>query len=223
MKVLLVEDDLEISQFITKYLNDKGCSVTTAHNRSDIDFNVNGSNSFDCIVLDRLIETIDTQRYLPDFKKKWPQTPIIVLSAISTPDERTKLLDLGADDYLGKPFSASELFARIQARSRNNVQPHDTFLKSGNTVLDTLKRKVIVNHKDITLPSKEFLLLQILLKDASRVWSKVDLLESIWGSYLNVESNVVETTIMNLRKKLNEIESNIVIKNSRNSGYWIET
>lgn len=222
MKILFIEDDSEISQFVTTYLNGKGCAVSVALNRSDIDHVLRSLEVFDCIILDRLIETVDTQRYLPDFRKKWPQTPIIILSAISTPEERTRLLELGADDYLGKPFSAHELYARVRARSKPPAELSEQFLKSGNTILDTLKRKAMVNQKELSLPSKEFLLLQILLKDSSRVWSKIDLLESIWGTYLNVESNVVETTIMNLRKKLADLGSNIVIKNSRNSGYWIE-
>jgi DNA-binding response OmpR family regulator len=223
MKILLVEDDNEISQFVCQYLNTKGVATTTAMNRSDIEAVIRAQEAFNCIILDRLIENIDTKTLLPQFKKVWPNTPIIILSAISSPEEKTELLNLGADDYLGKPFSAGELLARIQARSRNIAPMSEQFLKLGNTVVDMIKRKVLVNEQNIVLPSKEFLLLQILIKEPGKVWSKTDLLDSIWGSYLKSESNVVETTIMNLRKKLSDMGSDINIKNSRNSGYWIET
>lgn len=223
MKILLVEDDAEISQFVSQYLNTKGLAVTTAMNRSDIETFFRTQEPFSCIVLDRLIENIDTKTLLPQFKKTWPNIPIIILSAISTPEEKTELLNMGADDYLGKPFSAGELLARIQARSRNTASASEQFLKIGNTVVDVIKRKVLVKDQNVVLPSKEFLLLQILVKEPGKVWSKTDLLDSIWGTYLKSESNVVETTIMNLRKKLAEMSSDIQIKNSRNSGYWIET
>lgn len=223
MKVLLIEDDNEISQFVSQYLNTKGVAVTTALSRLDIESAMRTKEAFSCIVLDRLIENIDTKSLLPDFKKIWPQVPIIILSAISTPEEKTELLNLGADDYLGKPFSAGELLARIQARSRNIQVSQEQFLRQGNTVVDLLKRKVLVKDQQLSLPSKEFLLLQNLMKEPGKVWSKTDLLDSIWGTYLKSESNVVETTIMNLRKKLSEMGSDIQVKNSRNSGYWIET
>lgn len=222
MKVLLVEDDAEICQFVSQYLNTKGLAVTTASNRSDIEACLRAREPFTCIILDRLIETIDTKNLLPEFKKTWPNVPIIILSAISTPEEKTELLNMGADDYLGKPFSAGELLARVQARSRNIQTTQEQFLRLGNTVVDLLKRKVTVNDIHATLPSKEFLLLQNLMKEPGKVWSKTDLLDSIWGTYLKSESNVVETTIMNLRKKLTEMDSNLQVKNSRNSGYWIE-
>ena len=222
MKILLVEDDSEISQFVCQYLNTKGVATTTAMNRSDIEAVLRTQEPFNCIILDRLIENVDTKTLLPQFKKAWPNIPIIILSAISSPEEKTELLNMGADDYLGKPFSAGELLARIQARSRNIAPQSEQFLKLGNTIVDVIKRKVLINEQSIVLPSKEFLLLQILIKEPGAVWSKTDLLDNIWGTYLKSESNVVETTIMNLRKKLSEMDSNINIKNSRNSGYWIE-
>lgn len=222
MKILLVEDDNEISQFVCQYLNTKGVAVTPAMNRSDIEAAFRSQEPFSCIVLDRLIENIDTKTLLPQFKKTWPNTPIIVLSAISSPEEKTELLNMGVDDYLGKPFSAGELLARIQARSRNVAPTTEQFLKLGNTVVDVIKRKVLVKDQQVVLPSKEFLLIQILIKEPGKVWSKTDLLDSIWGTYLKSESNVVETTIMNLRKKLADMQSDLNIKNSRNSGYWIE-
>lgn len=222
MKILIIEDDTEIAAFVSQYLNTKGVAVTLAANRSEIEAALRRKEDFTCIVLDRLIENFDTKSLLPDFKKTWPQVPIIVLSAISTPEEKTELLNMGVDDYLGKPFSAGELYARIQARSRQNFVAQEQFLRLGNTIVDVLKRKVIVNEQQLSLPSKEFLLLQNLVKEPGKVWSKTDLLDSIWGTYLKSESNVVETTIMNLRKKLLEVGSNIQVKNSRNSGYWIE-
>lgn len=222
MKVLFIEDDAEICQFVSQYLNTKGLSVTLANNRSEIEACLRARDTFSCIILDRLIENFDTKSLLPEFKKNWPTVPIIILSAISTPEEKADLLNRGADDYVGKPFSAGELYARIQARSRGVQLSQEQFLRLGNTVLDLLKRKVIVNDQSQTFPSKEFLLLQNLMREPGKVWSKPDLLDSIWGTYLKTESNVVETTVLNLRKKLAEMNSDLQVKNLRNSGYWIE-
>lgn len=222
MKILLVEDDLEISAFVCQFMTSKGIHVATATNRSDIHVVLASPEDFDCIVLDRLVDTIDTKSLFSSFKNKWPQTPIIILSAISTPEEKTELLNMGADDYLGKPFSASELLARIQARSRTRHVGQEQFINVGNTIIDLLKRKVLVNNQSLSLSSKEFLVLQNLCKTPGQVWSKTELLEAIWGTYLKIDTNVVETTIMNLRRHLADIGSSVAIKNSRNSGYWIE-
>ncbi|MCB9073533.1 MAG: response regulator transcription factor [Bdellovibrionaceae bacterium] len=227
MRILLIEDDKEIAQFIFQYLNTKGLAVTICRQRDEINKVLKKHEDYDCIIMDRLIENFDMKYLVPDLREHWPTAPLIVLSAISTPEEKTELLNMGVDDYLGKPFSAGELHARIQARLRynQNQSPNNSeqFLQMGNTVVDVIKRKVTVSHEQISLPSKEFLLLQNLMKDPGKIWSKMDLLESVWGTYLKTETNVVETTIMNLRKKLADLGSNLQIKNSRNSGYWLES
>lgn len=222
MKVLVIEDDLEIAGMLSKILTHHGYSVLTVSTKVDVDNLFTSTEVFNSIVLDRLIENFDTKDLIKEFKKKWPNASLIVLSAISTADERVSLLNLGADDYLGKPFSTSELVARIQAVSRRNSKDENAFLQVGNTVIDPIKRVVIVAGRQVMLPSKEFLLLKALCEYPGKVWNKFDLLDNVWGLYIKGETNVVETTILNVRKKLADLQSDVSIKNSRNTGYWVE-
>jgi len=222
MKILVIEDDLEIAAMLSKILAHHGYSVLTVSTKADIDNIFQSNVVFNGVILDRLIENFDTKDLIKDFRKKWPNASIIVLSAISTADERVALLNMGADDYLGKPFSTSELVARIQAINRRQSKDDNAFLQVGNTVIDPIKRVVIVEGRQLMLPSKEFLLLKALCEYPGKVWNKFDLLDNVWGLYLKGETNVVETTILNVRKKLADLKSDIAIKNSRNTGYWVE-
>lgn len=222
MKVLIVEDDIEIAEMLSKILTHHGYSSLIVSKHEDIVGVFNSSLSFTSIILDRLIGNFDTKELVKQFKDKWPMAGLLVLSAISTADEKAALLNLGADDYLGKPFSTSELMARLQAISRRQSKDDNSFVQLGNTVIDPIKRLVIVGERQIMLPSKEFLLLKALSGQPGKVWNKFDLLDTVWGMNLKGETNVVETTILNVRKKLAELGSDVTIKNSRNTGYWIE-
>jgi len=222
MKILIVEDDVEIGEMLSKILVHQGYSSLTVSTKEDIKNVLQSNLVFNCIILDRLIEDIDTRDLVGEFKGRWPKAAIIVLSAISTADERVTLLNAGVDDYLGKPFSSSELIARIQAILRRQTKDENAFLRVGNTVIDPIKRLVIVSGNQVMLPSKEFLLLKALCDNPGKVWNKFDLLDSVWGMYLKGETNVVETTILNVRRKLADLQSDISIKNSRNTGYWVE-
>lgn len=222
MKILVIEDDIEIAEMLSKMLIHHGYAITTITNRDEIENMVQSNLTFNAIILDRMIGTFDTKDMMKAFKKKWANASILVLSAISTADERATLLNLGADDYLGKPFSTSELVARLQAITRRQSKDENAFLQVGNTVIDPIKRIVIVEGKQLMLPSKEFMLLKALCEYPGKVWNKMDLLDNVWGLYLKGETNVVETTILNVRKKLAELQSDIAIKNSRNTGYWVE-
>ncbi|MBL7664323.1 MAG: response regulator transcription factor [Bacteriovoracaceae bacterium] len=219
-QILVLEDDQKLGQLLSKYLKDKGFDVTLTSNREDFEGKLSNENKL--IILDRLIGESDSKDHLLKIKKKVPTSAIMILSAINTPNEKAELLNMGADDYLGKPFSVQELTARINALLRRSEQSIPSFRKFGNTVVDYSRRTITVDASTERLPAKEFLVLSTLLNEYGRVWNKSDLLDTVWGDNLEVETNVVEVTITNLRRKLSNINSSLQVRNMRNAGYWIE-
>lgn len=222
MTLLLVEDDLTLARHLVVNLKDHGILTHHAKSQLELDENLQGPNEFDFVILDRLLGRFDSKNSLKNIKLKWPHAPLMVLSAVCTPNERTDLINLGADDYMGKPFSTQELIARIRALVRRTAPSSGNFIQVGNLTIDMIKRIVSVGSQMATLPSKEFILLQTLTSEPGRVWSRSDLLDYVWSMPATAESNVVESTIANLRKKLTELGSQVHIRNSRNAGYWVE-
>ena len=223
MKLLLVEDDIKLVELLSGNLKEQGFLVSYAVALNQLLDFINSDINFDIIVLDRLLQSIDTRDLIGQIKKKWPMAAILVLSAISTPNEKAELLNKGVDDYMGKPFSTQELIARIKALLRRYQQQPSTYVQIGNLVLDTISRTITVEGKADVLPAKEFLLLRVLSQDHKRIWSKTELLDYVWGQSSELETNVVESTMANLRKRITDLKANITIRNMRNAGYWIES
>jgi DNA-binding response OmpR family regulator len=175
------------------------------------------------IILDRLLGPQDSKTKMVSLKKRWPTAAILVISAINTPVERAELLNLGADDYLGKPFLSQELLARVHAILRRATAGQGNYRKIGDLVLDIPRR--ILSFGDVyeSMPTKEFMLIKLLSEDAGRVFSRNELLDTVWGNALEVETNVVEATIANLRKRILQLGSKVQIKNMRSVGYFLET
>src|SRR5690606_22332272 len=146
--------------------------------------------------MDRLLGNDDTKKILKNLKQRFPQSMILYLSAINTPQEKALLLDEGADDYLGKPFSLVELQARVRSLLRRIPESSKSgssfFLHAGDTVIDMKSRHVICNGKKIELTHKEFLLMLNFCENKNRVFSKYQLLDLIWETNLDIESNVIE-------------------------------
>jgi two-component system OmpR family response regulator len=222
-KVLLLEDDKKLSESLQKLFKLEGFHTTAVDDLSDLDFQITTEEIFDILILDRLVKGLDSKNYITKIKKRWPKTSILVLSAINTPVERTELINLGADDYVGKPFSSSELIARIKSLSRKYGMSQSNYAIFGNTTVDYIRRTIVVGGAEEVLPAKEFLILKTLSERAGQRHLRTELLETVWGNDFQSETNVVEATIANLRKKLASIKSEIKIRNSRNSGYWLET
>lgn len=222
MKVLLVEDDSRLVGHLIPSLKDHGFVVNHVHNLEGLGSALQESGLVDVVILDRMLGSSDSKNSLSQIRERWPNASIVVLSAISTPNERTDLLNMGADDYLGKPFSTSELIARIRALLRRIAVPVGNYVQMSNLVIDLVQRTIAVEGTAEVLPAKEFLLLRALSQKPGRIWSKSDLLDYVWGQAADVGTNVVEATITNLRKKLFDLQANVAIKNMRNSGYWIE-
>ncbi|HAZ14268.1 MAG: hypothetical protein A2X86_18760 [Bdellovibrionales bacterium GWA2_49_15] len=220
--ILILEDDDKLRAHLHKALVSEGYLVTQIASISELSYLINNGQGFDLLILDRLIGQEDSKKFIPNLKQKWPSSPILILSAISTSVERTDLLDMGVDDYVGKPFSISEVVARVRALLRRITGPAPVHIVIRNTVVDIVNRHVIVDSRPLVLAAKEFLLLKTMAQTLGRIYNKSELLDTVWSSSPDVETNVVEVTITNLRKRLATHGSEISIKNSRNLGYWIE-
>jgi DNA-binding response OmpR family regulator len=220
--VLVVEDDPKIGQHLISTLTQEGIAVALASDKDEFETALTTATDVEVVVLDRLLGSFDCKTWLPRIRRAWPDSRILVLSAINTPNERTELLNLGADDYHGKPFVTQEVIARVKALRRRSGSGPSPFMKIGNSVIDIVRRTLSVDGKEITIPSKEFLLLRALSDNPGRVMNKNQLLETVWGVDLETETNVVEATVTNLRRRLTELGSSIKVKNMRNVGYWIE-
>lgn len=222
MSLWIAEDDFILGQHLANKASEMGFSTQLLSRFEDLEQALDHSTGPDLLILDRLLGHLDTKSLLPKMKMKWANTGILVLSAISTPSEKAEVLELGADDYLGKPFDSSELIARIkslQRRQRTPVKP--PVLNVGNVSLNLIERRVQIGEQELILSGKEFVLLKTLAENPSKIWSKDQLLTQVWGQSLDLETNVVETTIGNLRRKLSEAGAQLSIKNTRNAGYWI--
>jgi DNA-binding response OmpR family regulator len=222
MKLLLVEDDAKLAGHLSANLREHGFLVSLLSDEPELQALIDDPPPrIDVIVLDRLLGSHDSKESLPAIRRRWPRTPILILSAISTPNERTELLNLGADDYLGKPFSTQELLARIRALLRRGSAPAGAYLKVGDLILDSVRRVMSVGDASEALPAKEFLLLRALCQEPGRIWNKHDLLDYVWGQAATVETNVVEATVTHLRRRLSDLGTPVSIRNMRNAGYWI--
>lgn len=220
--ILVVEDDERLGQHTCGLVESAGYHPQVVSKVSELDELILGRQNFQLIILDRLMGGLDTKIRVPALKKRWPAAPILVLSAINTPLERAELLNLGVDDYLGKPFLSQELLARVRALTRRFEGLQSNYREIGDMVLDLPKRILMRNDSRDQLPAKEFLLLKLLSDDVGRVLSKNELLDNVWGGALDIETNVVESTVTNLRKRIVNLEGKIKIRNSRNVGYWLE-
>lgn len=216
--VLIVEDEAKLVEILERTLSESfHVSVITTF--EELAAQIDGSSiRFDLLVLDRMLHGKDSLNLIAPLKEKFPQVKVLVLSAINTPSEKAIALDLGADDYLSKPFAHEELLARLRVLAKR--LPAE--LRFGNITLDMLERTAKVADVDLQLATKEFLLLRAFLKTPGKVFPKTTLYEDVWQTSADVESNAIETTVNKLRRKLEEAGASASIKNSRNLGYWIE-
>lgn len=221
-KILLIEDDLKILEHLRDSLYSGGYLVEPFSKLVDAVAHVEMVSNFDIIILDRLFNGQDSKPFIPFFKHKCQNCYILIISAINTPDEKSSLLDLGADDYIGKPFSTLELMSRIKALLRRSKTNELNFNIIGNTLIDYLKRTITVDDKVEFLTPKEFMLFKTLSQQPGRSYNRIELFELVWGGNSLTETNVVEATVTHLRRKLESCGSSIQLRNLRNAGYWIE-
>ena len=222
MRLLLVEDDLKIASFILSGLKEAGFAVDHAPDGED-GLHLALYEPYDAAIIDIMLPKLDGLTLLEELRRKRINTPVIILSARRSVDDRVKGLQKGGDDYLTKPFSFSELLARVQAlirRASGTSEP--TSLTVGDLSLDLLAREVTREGKKIELPSKEFSLLEYLMRNAGKVVSKTMIMEHVWNFDFVPLTNVVEARICLLRDKVDKDFQKKLIQTIRGAGYVLK-
>ncbi len=204
MKILLVEDDKKVASFIKRGLTESNIEVDWLPSGLQVN-KMLSTNDYQLVILDILLPQsngIEICRQIRSFDKK---TPILMLTALGTIDDKVNGLEAGADDYLVKPFELRELMARLNALTRRN-QPEEKNqkLELANLSMDLYSKIVTRNKEDIQLTAREFNLLKFLLQNQGRVISRSEIENRIWGNNLDIESNVVDVYINFLRKKIDK-------------------
>lgn len=223
MNILLVEDDERISKFLVKGLGEAGYQIVLAESGEKARDFIN-TYDFDIILMDIMLPGMDGMQLTQLIRFKKNYTPILVISALNSPDDKIKMLDLGADDYLSKPFHFEELISRIKALTRRNklsYQEDTELLSCGNLRIDTNLHKVIQNDKEIELSPTEYKLLTFLMEHKNRVLSRTQILHNVWGINFDSTTNVVDVYISYIRNKIDETEQKI-IHTVKGTGYLVK-
>lgn len=222
MRVLLVEDDLKIASFILKGLKESGFAVDHAVDGNE-GLYMALTEPYDTAIIDIMLPQLDGLSLIQDIRRQQINTPVIILSAKRSVDERVKGLQAGSDDYLTKPFAFSELLARVQALIRRaSGVSEPTTLGVGDLLMNLLTRQVIRGGRKIDLQPREFALLEYLLRNAGRVVSKTMIMEHVWEYNFDPHTNVVEARICRLRDKIDKGFGTKLIHTIRGVGYVLK-
>ena len=219
MRILIVEDDKKIASFIVRGLRQAGFTVDHACNGED-GLHSLMAGSYDSAVIDIMLPLLDGLSLIEELRRRKINTPVIILSAKHSVDDRVRGLRAGGDDYLTKPFSFSELLARLQALIRRATGTSETTrLSVGDISVNLLTREVVRDGRTIDLQYREFALLEYLLRNAGRVVSKTMILEHIWGYTFDPQTNVVDVLVCRLRNKIERDFEQKLIHTMRGIGY----
>lgn len=223
MKILVVEDDPKISAFISKGLKESGYLNEVASD-GVMGLDLISMNQFDLIILDLMMPRMSGMELLTEIRKKGMSTPVLILSAKRTVEERVEGLQHGADDYLVKPFAFSELLARIQVLLRRSFPSRGitTTLSHSGITMDLLKREVTRDGQSIELQPKEFSLLEYFLRNPDRVLTKTMILENVYSYNFDTQTNIVDVLVHRLRNKLNKDFDQKLIRTLRGVGYALK-
>jgi len=223
MRILVVEDDKKIASFVARGLKEAGFTVDQAENGED-GLLLALAHPYDTAVMDLMLPKLDGLSLIEELRKKKVLTPVLILSARRSVDDRVKGLQAGGDDYLTKPFSFVELLARVQAlirRASRETEP--TRLVTGDLAIDLLAREVTRAGSRIDLQPREFALLEYLMRNAGRVVSKTMILEHVWGYDFDPLTNVVDVLVSRLRNKVDRQFEKKLIQTHRGVGYALKT
>lgn len=219
MRILLVEDEDRIASFVTKGLASEGHSVERVATGNEAMGKVRHED-FDLVLLDLLLPDSNGRDVLRALRAEKRTTPVLVLSALGEVEDKVDLLDSGANDYLTKPFALAELTARVRALTRQDQERSDT-IKVCDLVLDTRARTVTRDGRKVALTTREFALLEHLMRHPGQVLSREQLLQAVWGSAHYTSSNVVDVYVRYLRKKLDVPGSESPIETIHGAGYRV--
>ena len=220
MRILVVEDETKMADYLRKALTESGYSVEIALDGLDGQHLVQESE-FDLIILDVMLPGLDGWQLLQVIRRKW-QTPVLFLTARDSVDDRVKGLELGADDYLVKPFSYAELLARVRTLLRRGPPREVEHFFVADLSLNLLQRKVTRNGERLILTNKEFALLHLLVSREGEVLSRSLIASQIWNMNFDSDTNVVDVAIRRLRAKVDDPYPRKLIHTVRGIGYMLE-
>jgi heavy metal response regulator len=221
MRILVVEDERKIANFIKKGLMEEHYAVDVAYDGEE-GFLMAQAVDYDAIVLDIMLPRKSGMDFCIELRRRRKYTPILMLTAKDTVDDKVNGLDAGADDYLTKPFVFKEFLARIRALVRRDSPERYTKLQIGELVLDATTHEVYRSGKTIYLSNKEYSLLEYLMRHAGQVITRTQISEHIWDYDFDCESNVIDVYIRYLRKKIDEGYDQKLIHTVRGVGYKIK-
>ena len=206
MKILVIEDEKRISDFVCAGLTERGFDVEASDN-GNTGFELARRGEHDAIVLDLMLPGRDGLSVLRGLRAEGVATPVILLTARNELGDRIEGLNLGADDYLAKPFYVEELAARIQALLRRLSGERQNIVQVGPVKLDRISREVTSQGRTIELTSREFALVEYLMRSAGRVLTRTQILEHVWGYDFDPNTNVVDACIQRIRRKIESIDA----------------
>lgn len=220
MRTLLVEDEILIARFVANGLKEAGFTVDTLHNGNEV-LPVLETTPFDLVVLDIMLPGRDGLSILREMRSRGMTVPVILLTARGSTEERVEGLNLGADDYLAKPFAIDELIARLNALLRRAGESSFSAYRVADLTLDIVKHTAHRGSTPINLTSREFALLECLMRSPGRVITRTRICEYVWDYQFDPGTNIVDVYVQRLRRKIDDGADVKLIHTKRGAGYYV--
>ena len=221
MKILLAEDEVDLNNVVTRYLKKNGYSVDSVLDGEEA-LDYLEYSEYDLVILDIMMPKVDGFEVIKKLRDKGNHTSVLMLTARDSADDKVKGLDLGADDYIVKPFDFNELLARIRAVVRRKYGNSSNKLVIGDLILDTSEKSVTRAGKQIELTGKEYEVLEYLMQSKNRILSREQIKEHVWDFDYEGDSNIIDVLIKNIRKKIDVEAGEQIIYTKRGLGYVIK-
>jgi two-component system OmpR family response regulator len=222
MRILIIEDDRDTAAYLTKAFREGGHLADHAADGVN-GYDLAREGDYDVIVVDRMLPKMDGLSLIGALRAQKVETPAMILSALGQVDDRIKGLRAGGDDYLAKPYSFSELLARVEALARRRPKGagEETVYRLGDLELDRLSHKVMRAGEEIVLQPREFRLLEYLMQNAGKVVTRTMLLEHVWDYHFDPQTNVIDVHVSRLRAKIDRDFETPLLHTIRGAGYMI--
>ncbi|MFC2294417.1 MAG: response regulator transcription factor [Leptotrichia hongkongensis] len=221
MKILLAEDEVDLNNVVTRYLKKNGYSVDSVLDGEEA-LDYLEYSEYDLVILDIMMPKVDGFEVIKKLRDKGNHTSVLMLTARDSADDKVKGLDLGADDYIVKPFDFNELMARIRAVVRRKYGNSSNKLVIGDLILDTSEKSVTRAGRQIELTGKEYEVLEYLMQSKNRILSRDQIKEHVWDFDYEGDSNIIDVLIKNIRKKIDIEDGKQIIYTKRGLGYVIK-
>lgn len=221
MRLLIAEDERELARAVQVILENQGYAVDSVHDGEEA-YEYASLAEYDGIILDIMMPKLSGLEVLNRLRNEGNQTPILLLTAKSAIEDRIDGLDLGADDYLTKPFAMGELLARVRAMTRRKTILQAKILTFENLQLNCETIRISNGNDELKLSNKEFQILQLLIENPKQIFSAEQMIERIWGLDAEIEMNSIWVHLSNIRKKLAQLEVQVKIVATRGVGYSLE-